>query len=227
VSRRIGLLGGTFDPVHLGHVAAALAVRDRLALDRVVLVPSRVPPHRPSQPRASAFHRFAMACLAAQEHERLAASDVELLSSGPSYTIDTLAAFQGLGYDASQLFFITGADAFAEIATWRQYPSLLDAANFVVVSRPGHDLADIRRRVPDAMARLVDLRECTSAAATIPGSPAVFFVHAATPDVSSTTVRRLLAEGEPIDHLVAASVRRHIERHGLYRPQEAAVHLHG
>ena len=135
---RLGILGGTLDPVHAGHIETARAARDALALDRLLLLPSRVPPHRPQQPSASPFHRFAMAALAVNGVDRLEVSDDELSAPGTSYTADTLDRFRAAGFPASQIFFILGADAFAEIETWNRYPQVLDLANFVVVSRPGY-----------------------------------------------------------------------------------------
>ena len=126
---RLGLLGGTLDPIHLGHLETARAARAALALDRVIVLPSRVPPHRTSQPVASRYHRFAMTALAVNGAEGLRLSDMELCAPGPSYTADTLTRFrERFGLDRSQIFFITGADAFAEIATWHRYPEVLDLA---------------------------------------------------------------------------------------------------
>jgi nicotinate-nucleotide adenylyltransferase len=222
---RLGLLGGTFDPVHHGHLQAAVAVQTALGLDRVVLVPASVPPHRPAQPRVSAFHRFAMTAMAVQSREGLEVSDIELLSSGPSYTANTLSAFHARGFAASQLFFITGADAFAEIATWRQYPALLDAAHFVVVSRPGHVHDDLCHRAPAIRSRVVDLRGQGGTRTKIPPTPSVIFLDAATSDASSTAVRQRLAAGLGVDDLVPAAVRSHIERHHLYRPPDGGSPL--
>ena len=145
---RLGLLGGTFDPVHYGHLRPQSPCGPPWGSTAWC---SSLPAFRRtarSQPRASAFHRFAMAAMAVQSRDGLEVSDVELLSSGPSYTANTLSGFHAQGFTASQLFFITGADAFAEIAAWRQYPALLDAAHFVVVSRPGHVHDDLCRRAP-------------------------------------------------------------------------------
>src|SRR6478609_8400275 len=118
VAVRLGILGGTLDPVHVGHIETALAARDALSLNRILLLPSRVPPHRPQQPAASTFHRFAMTALAVNGIDGLEASDIELSAPGTSYTADTLERLHATGLAASQLFFILGVDAFAEIATW-------------------------------------------------------------------------------------------------------------
>src|SRR5262245_61096779 len=125
---RLGLLGGTFDPIHYGHLDAADAAQHALQLDEVHFIPSHDPPHRPSDPRASGFHRFALVGLALSGHARYRASDLELRRDGPSYTADTLRAMRAEGVSPSQIFFILGADAFAEIATWREFPAVLDAS---------------------------------------------------------------------------------------------------
>lgn len=215
---RIGFLGGTFDPVHLGHVAAARAARAALALERVELVPSRVPPHRYQQPCASSFHRFAMASLAVNGVDGLAVSDVELASDGPSYTADTLARLHGAGYSPSQIFFITGSDAFAEIETWRHYPDVLDLAHFVVIARPGHALSDLPARLPAVADRMLP-----AATAVPPARTAVFLVEAATPDVSSTEIRRRIGRREPLRGLVEGAVEAHIVQHGLYGASRTRV----
>jgi nicotinate-nucleotide adenylyltransferase len=195
---RTGILGGTFDPIHLGHLEAAEAARKQLHLDRVLLLPSRTPPHRSVEPRASVYHRFAMTALAAAERGMLA-SDLELLREGPSYTALTLEALHRDGQTPGQLFFITGSDAFAEISTWYDYPRLFELANFAVVSRPGYPA--VIPKVPMNTS-----------------STFVIAVEANTPDVSSTEIRRRVAAGESIHGLVAPSVASHIERHRLYVP---------
>jgi len=207
---RIGVLGGTFDPIHLGHLEAAAAAQRGLSLDRVILMPSRTPPHRAIEPRASVFHRFAMTALAAAGRADLVVSDLELRRDGPSYTALTLQALQQEGYTASQLFFITGADAFAEIDTWYDFPRVLSLANFVVVSRPGVAVSRTPS-VPDSQSLIPTVQ--------------TFFVDAATPDVSSTDIRRRVASGESIEDLVPTAVAEHIRRHRLYVPAPVAAVL--
>jgi nicotinate-nucleotide adenylyltransferase len=209
--RRIGILGGTLDPIHCGHVAAAAAARDAFDLSQVFVLPSRIPPHR-THPLASPFHRFAMASLAVLGVPGLLASDDELRRDGPSYTADTLDRQHAGGQAPSQIFFITGADAFADIATWKRYPEVLDLANFVVVSRPGHEIDALQSRLPALAGRI---RHTTEAAAG--ARPLIFLLQAATPQVSSTMVRDRLRRGEPITGLVPALVEAHILQHALYR----------
>jgi nicotinate-nucleotide adenylyltransferase len=229
--RRIGVLGGTFDPIHVGHLALAAVVRNALALDEVRIVPSRVPPHRP-QPGASVFHRFAMAALAVAGDPFLLVDDIEAQDDERSYTAVTLRRMHGAGYQASQIFFITGADAFAEIATWRDYPHVLDQAHFVVISRGGRSASSLKTELPELAARMrtvaadgrMDDRELAH--------PAVLLIDAAVPSVSSTAIRRWVAEGVPLDGHVAPLVAEHIAKHDLYRklspngPGTAARELH-
>lgn len=212
---RMGVVGGTFDPIHLGHLAAGQAACDALALDEVAFIPSHQPPHRSAAPRASTFHRFAMVSLAVGPIPRFAASDVELQRQGASFTAVTLRALHDVGYPASQLFFITGTDAFAEIAAWHEYPAVLDLAHFVVISRPGQSFDKLRARVPALAPRMCEVDGTARLDANV-ASPCVFLVHAETPDVSSTEVRALAAEGASLAGLVPAEVERHIRRHRLY-----------
>ena len=151
--RRIGILGGTFDPIHWGHLEAAFAAETALNLMRVMVVPSSLPAHRP-QPHASSFHRFAMVALAVGGRAGWRASDLELRDESQSYTSATLDKFHERGYKASELYFILGSDAFADIATWMHYPAILDRAHFVVISRPGHPVDDMP--APAAAARAPD-----------------------------------------------------------------------
>jgi nicotinate-nucleotide adenylyltransferase len=210
---RVGVLGGTLDPIHCGHIAAAVAARDALDLTSVLVIPSRVPPHRSIQPQASAYHRFAMAALGVSGEPRLDVCDDELVAEGPSYTADTLERLHARGLPASQMFFILGADAFAEIATWKRYPEVLDLAHFVVVSRPGHQIEALQARLPALAARM----RLAGEEARMSAHPLIYLLHAVTPGVSSTIVRERLARGEAITGLVPPLVEAHILKHRLYR----------
>jgi nicotinate-nucleotide adenylyltransferase len=219
-SRRLGLLGGTFDPVHHGHLDAADAARAALALDEVWFIPSHSPPHRTTHPVASDVHRYALVALAVEGHQAYRACDLELGRGGPSYTQDTLRTLQARGWEPSQLFFILGADAVAEIATWRGFPAVLDLAHFVVIARPGVTLDEAVARTPALATRLVDGR---GGAPDGPGTR-VILVEAATREVSSTMIRARRAAHQSIDELVPAPVARYIEAHDLY---DAVGGLHG
>jgi nicotinate-nucleotide adenylyltransferase len=221
IARRTGVLGGTFDPIHEGHLAVAAAAAHLLRLDEILLVPSRTPPHRPIDPAASIFHRFAMVALAAQRDPRMLASDLELSRSGPSYTADTLRALHAAGADRVQIFFLIGADAFAEIATWREFPSVLDLAHFVVCDRPGTPAASMPARLPELSSRMITRRADSVPAAGSP-SPSIYLLETPTPDVSSTSVRASARAGRPLAGLLPPEVEIYIRRHGLYGAPSSA-----
>jgi nicotinate-nucleotide adenylyltransferase len=217
---RIGVLGGTFDPIHLGHLDAAEAARTALQLDELCLLPSHDPPHRSASPTASGFHRFALAALAVQGLAGYRVSDLELTRAGHSYTADSLRALHAAGWKPSQIFFILGADAFAEIATWREFPGVLDGAHFAVIARPGTGLEEAASRTPALRDRLQRAGDVI-----LPdGRTRVILVEARTRDISSTMIRARLGAHQPIGDLVPAAVARHIAIHHLY---EAVGDLHG
>ena len=216
---KLGVLGGTFDPIHNGHIAAAVAASAALDLDEVTLVPSRIPPHRRDPVSATSEQRFDMATLAAAEHRGWTASRIEVDRQGPSYTFDTLVTLrEGLALSqrsvaqraapresrGTEIFFILGADAFAEIATWSRYPAVLDLAHFVVVSRPGITLDSLREKVPSAFGHRPSAKT------------RVILVEAHTPDISSTDIRRRIRAGESLSGLVPDSVASYIRTHRLY-----------
>jgi nicotinate-nucleotide adenylyltransferase len=210
----LGVLGGTFDPIHLGHVAAAEAAQQALSLDSILLIPSHIPPHRADPVTASGDDRFAMAALAAAGRPGWSASRLELDREGRSFTYDTLHELKNRRHDATgvewQISFITGADAFAEIASWSRYPDILDLAHFVVVSRPGITLDSLRERVPSAFLRPPSAKT------------RVILVEANTPAISSTDIRRRVRAGESLSGLVPVSVADYIRDHRLYiGPQKA------
>ena len=206
----LGVLGGTFDPIHNGHIAAGVRAQAALGLAQVLVVPSRMPPHRSAG--ASPEDRLAMVSMAAAEQQGWTGSDIELKRNGPSYTFDTLTALRATS--TQQLFFVIGADAFAEIATWSRYPAVLDLAHFAVVARPGTTLDSLQKRLPDLAERMTtpDVFKSKAASARL----AVILIQAETPDVSSTTIRRRVCAGESISELVPASVASYISTHRLY-----------
>ena len=217
---RLGVFGGTFDPVHFGHLDAADAARRALRLDQVMLLPSHLPPHRETDPRATMFHRFALVALAVEGLPWCRASDLELARTGRSYTYDTLLTLHAEGWTPAQLFFIIGTDAFAEVATWRAFAQVVDGTNFAVVGRSGTTLEAALTRTPALHDRIRP--------AGLVHEPfertAVYPIEAATRDISSTQIRDRLAAGHSIADLVPGPVERHIIRHGLYG---AVDRLHG
>ena len=206
----LGVLGGTFDPVHNGHIAAAAAAQQVLGLESIVLVPSRIPPHRADPVGANAEHRYAMAALAAAQRPGWSVSRIEIDRDGPSFTYDTLVELKQ--QTSSQIFFVLGADAFAEIATWSRYPDVLALANFVVVSRPGITLDSLRDRVPSAFPSVAPKASDGQSSA----QTRVILVEARTPDISSTDIRRRVRTGESLRGLVPDPVASYLQTHRLY-----------
>jgi len=211
MTRRIGILGGTFDPIHCGHLDVGSSAQEALKLSRIFVITSNIPPHRP-QPFASAYHRFAMVSFAVSTLPGWRAADLELRSDTPSFTSGTLAKFHERGYSASELFFIIGADAFADIGAWRDYPAILDAAHFAVVSRPGFPVEQLPHRLPRLASRMA--HPPLDSLSQI--EPMILLIDAPTADVSSTAIRNRVAARDSIDGLVPPGVQQHIEQHGLY-----------
>jgi nicotinate-nucleotide adenylyltransferase len=206
----LGLLGGTFDPIHLGHLDAAEAARTALGLDRMRLIPSGAPPHRPVV--ANRIHRLAMARLAVEARLGYEVSEAETGRLGPSYTADTLRVLHAEGWKATQLFFVLGLDAFAEIAMWREFPAVLDDSHLVVITRSGTTPNQAIERLPVIKARL---RRPGTPLDQTPGT-VIIPVEAQTRNISSSGIRDRLARRQAIDHLVPPPVARYILDHRLY-----------
>lgn len=221
---RIGILGGTFDPIHHGHLDVADAARRACDLDTVLLIPARVPPHR-RPPFASEYHRFAMTALASANQEKLIACDIELQVADPSFTSVTLERLTQAGMNPDKLFFIAGADAFADISSWHDYPKVLDRSHFVVVSRLGYPVEALRGSLPELSLRMYESSEHQ----VVSQRPlAIWLVDAQTRNISSSDVRQRITEGLPIKHLVPDIVHRYILKHSLYVSNTASgVHERG
>lgn len=215
LGRRIGILGGTFDPVHAGHLAIARAAQARFSLDLVLFVPAAQPPHKLRQPLAPFADRVRMLELALAGQPGLALTEMEKERAGPSYSIDTLRELrQGLGEEV-RLFFLIGMDAFVEITTWKQHAELFRYAEFVVIGRPdvcGEELPGcIARDFPGFRA------EDPSSWVSQDGRGRIHSLAMASIAVSATGIRRRVAGGENFAGLVPEAVREYITRHGLYR----------
>lgn len=187
---RVGILGGTFDPIHVGHLIAASEVHTQLSLDLVVFVPAGNPWQKSSTVVAPAQARFDMVARAIAGDPRFAVSDIELLREGPSYAIDTVRQWK-LEHSTDELFWIMGADALAKVHTWHDWERLVQEVKIVCVNRPGSPTPDV------------------SFAVTHVGIPDVY--------VSATEVRSRFAAGIPNTYLVPDSVRNYITEHGLYQ----------
>lgn len=208
----IGILGGTFDPVHLGHLHAAAAVRDALGLAEVRLIPAARPPHR-SLPQASDRDRLAMVRAAVRGDPGLIADDRELLRQGKSYTIDTLIELRHESPDRP-LYLILGADAFAGLPSWHRWRELGDYAQLVVVDRPGAAPARPTELRPDELAQHRD-------ADAPPGARAGQVLFLAVPPwpIAASEIRARLGRGEAVSDLLPAAVLAYIQSHHLYQRQ--------
>jgi nicotinate-nucleotide adenylyltransferase len=213
----VGLLGGTFDPVHLGHLRAALEVRAACGLDEVRLVPAGAPPHR-AAPVAPAALRLRMLRAAVAGVPGLAVDDREVRRAGPSYTVDTLESLRG-DEPGRPLCLVLGADAFLGLATWRRWRDLLGLAHVVVIDRPGWELAARGELAGELAGRRVD----GPAALRDPAGGAIL-VQSITPlAISSTAIRELVAGGGDPRFLVPEAVRELIEASGCYGNRDGAT----
>lgn len=213
---RVGILGGTFDPVHNGHLVVADAVRQAMALSSILFVPAFLPPHKPTYAISAFQHRAAMLDLAVADRPGCSVSRLEAEREGPSYSIDTLCTLrQILGSDV-QLFFIIGMDAFVEIHTWKANRELLDYASFVVIGRPDHCKQSCEQTVAAHFPGYAFVEALGSWQGT-PGQGAIHPVVMPSMEVSSTEIREAVRQGRSISNLVPAAVANYIEVQGLYR----------
>ena len=190
MSRRLGVMGGTFDPIHLGHPVCASEVAYALALDEVVFVPAGRPWQKEGREMSPGEDRYAMTALATRDDPRFTVSRTEIDRPGATYTVDTL---RELAADGTDLFFLTGADALAQVLTWREPEALFALATFVGATRPGY--AVDAAAFPDGAVTLVD-------------TPAL--------DISASDCRARVARGAPIRYLVPDAVADYVAEHGLY-----------
>jgi len=214
---RIGILGGTFNPVHLGHIRAALEVKRRFRLEKVLFIPSSIPPHKRPMAVASPNDRLRMVGLACRGRKGLSASPIEIEAGGTSYSVLTLDKIRRR-FAGGEIFFVLGVDAFLEIDTWRDYRRVLEQCHFIVVSRPGCDLARAHKVLQGSLAsRMVELGQEESAEAPLPAGTRIFLVPIAALDISSTDIRRRARTGESLRGLVPRAVETYIRRHRLYQ----------
>ena len=197
MSRRIGVMGGTFDPIHLGHLVAAEEARWQFGLDRVVFVPAGRPWQKPvgvTPPE----DRYRMTVIATASNPAFTVSRLEIDHPGPTYTVDTLRRLRAEQEDGTRLYFIIGADAILQLLTWKEPDQVLAQAEFIAATRPGFDLDRLVSQVPGAADRIHRME-----------IPALA--------ISASDIRARVARGAPIQYLVPDGVARYIHKHGLYR----------
>ena len=197
--KRLGIMGGTFDPIHYGHLVTAEAARTRFSLDQVVFVPSGRPPHK-QKGTTDANDRLVMTQMAIVTNPGFNLSDTEARREGYSYSIDTVREFISIYGPETELFFITGADAILEIASWKNADELVNMCTFIAASRPGFDLTELKK-LPQAWQERILLFEIPALA------------------ISSTDIRRRVKEGDSIKYLLPEPVEHYILRRGLYREE--------
>ena len=223
--KRIAIYGGTFDPVHLGHLEVARRVSELFEIDELLFVPAQVAPHKLERDVTPALHRYAMLVLATQQDPRLCVSPFELDAPERRYTVDTLAHFKSALGASAELFFLMGADSWSEISTWHDWERLLTMVNHIVVTRPGYDIS-LDDMSSALISRIVDLR----GSATISNnadqveSKKIFVTDAVMVEVSATDIRRAgrADQMEKLSKLVAPSVADYIRKYKLYRDKNEA-----
>lgn len=187
---KIGILGGTFNPVHIGHLILAEEVREKVGLDRVIFIPACLPPHKDNSDVAAAGHRFRMVKLAIGSNKNFSVSDVEIKRRGRSYTIDTLKELRKT-YSADELFFITGSDLLNYLDEWKDLSLITEMVKFIVATRPGYPLEKIPSYIATVAIRAVD--------------------------VSAFEIRACVKEGKSFRYLVPDAVFNYIVKNRLYR----------
>jgi nicotinate-nucleotide adenylyltransferase len=210
----LGLMGGTFNPIHCAHLRIAEEARQLCELDRVIFIPAADPPHKPLAGETPFLKRCEMVQLAIADNSAFELSDLEGQRSGKSYSIDTINLFRDTNPD-DDLFFIIGSDSFLEIGSWHRYAEIFRVCSLIVVERPGFAATDPREALPVAIRGEFGY---TSAAHTLQheSGRSVHFLQGRPLDVSSTTIRHLVATGQPITHLVPPGVESYIKNQRIY-----------
>jgi nicotinate-nucleotide adenylyltransferase len=218
--KRIAIYGGTFDPVHLGHLEVARKVCELFEIDELRFVPAKMAPHKLTMEVTAAIHRYAMLVLATQDEACFYVSTFELEAPDRQYTVDTLSHFKAHFGEDVDLFFVMGADSWSEIRTWRQWERLLEMVNHIVVTRPGFDI-DLEIVTPALRARISDLRGGTGQSKFVSQSEGtkIFITDAVMLEVSATDIRRAVREErlDQLNKLVPFPVAQYIKKYQLYK----------
>lgn len=214
---RIGILGGTFNPIHTGHLKVAEEVQKRFRLNKILFIPSYIPPHKESTDIVSPPHRLRMVKLAISPYSQFASSSVEIEAKGRSYSIDTLKKMKE-NFPKAIIFFILGIDAFLEIDTWREYEKVLEQCYFIIVSRPGYRIEEASDTLPDEyMEGIVKIRDAEEIKEDLLLSYKIFLFPMESLDISSTEIRKKIREDRSIEGLVPKTVKEYIQKNKLYR----------
>lgn len=201
-SINLGIMGGTFDPIHIGHLVTAEEARQQFKLDHVIFLPAGTPPHKEQKYITPAEHRYIMTMLAVVDNPYFTVSRLEIENKQPSYTIDTVRRFFQIYKNGLNLYFITGADAILDIKTWKDYEELLEACSFIAASRPGYPFNKLKTIFGSAFAKI---------------AKKIHFLEIPAMAISSTDIRRRIAEGKTIKYLTPEPVEQYIYKNRLYR----------
>lgn len=202
---RIGLMGGTFDPIHYGHLVTAEEIRAKFELERVIFIPAGHPPHKVKRHVSDQEHRYLMTFLATAPNPFFEVSRIEIDRPGPTYTIDTVRQFKDTYGDDYEFYFITGADAVLEILDWKDAEQLLGLCEFIAATRPGFNNKDIKAQLEHIALRY---------------NKQIYSVEVPSLAISSTDIRQRIREGRPIKYLLPESVEYYIKKCGLYLNEE-------
>ena len=228
----IGLFGGTFDPVHLGHLALAKTALQQYKLHRIYFVPANIPPHKQRQPLSPFLHRFAMLALATAQDKSFVPSLLEAPAENspqvrkdrqekPNYTIDTMRRLKQSFKSSDKLFFLIGMDAFCDIAKWHQAEALFQECEFVVANRPGYSLADVANALPESLRPRAEVtkpfhKQAATGDLVLPGATIHLLGDLKQP-ASATAIRQAVADGKSLGRFVDPAVAEYIKKVGLYR----------
>ena len=219
---RFGLFGGTFNPVHLGHLRAALEVKEGFELSKIFLTPAALPPHKIPGDVVDVGDRLHMLNLALEDKAEISVSDIELKRSGPSYTIDSVKYFKSTLPEKSQIYLVMGLDAFLDIDSWKSYEELLQQVSIIVINRPKKDRlfsVDGWKRLDEYLTSGIsgDYKFSESQSCYLSGDKQPIFIFEVTAlDISSTKIRSLIKEGRSIGYLVPRKTAEFIKSRGLY-----------
>ncbi|MGA7575938.1 MAG: nicotinate-nucleotide adenylyltransferase [Terriglobales bacterium] len=238
----IGLFGGSFDPIHRGHLALAQAAARAYSLRQVLFVPPNVPPHKQKQPLTPFIHRYAMVALATQDEKTFVPSLLEAPefpqtqlgadapirpgernSPAPNYSIDTVRRLKKILKKSDRLFFLIGIDAFRDVATWRDSRALLGECDFIIASRPGYSLRDVAESLPEQLRPAAAVtrpfhKQPAKGDLVLPGVT-LHLLEGINQSVSATTIRAAAAQGKPLTRWLDPRVADYIRKHALYRPK--------
>jgi nicotinate-nucleotide adenylyltransferase len=195
-------MGGTFDPIHYGHLVAAESARTELSLDRVIFIPAGNPPHKQAQFITDSEHRYLMSVLATSSNPHFEVSRIELDKDEVTYTVDTIRALNDIYGKDSDLYFITGADAVLELTTWYKLKELMALCRFIAVTRPGFDKSELEQKIGEISSKY---------------NGEIICIEVPLLAISSTDIRDRVRCGKPIKYLLPESIEEYIEKKGLYK----------